>query len=79
MHKHLFGTSINLLYLGKPFIEKDLERWTMDMCYNTSLDYSPDAFRAWFQEYRGKNNDFPIFLSHEGFITTPSVDLQIIC
>ena len=79
LNRHLFGTSKNLLYLGKPFIEKDVERWTMDMCYNSSLDFSPDAFRAWFQDYRSQNDDFPIFLSHEGFLTTPTVDLQIIC
>ena len=78
LQKHLFATANNLLYLGKPFKESLVENWIDAMCYNTSIDYSPDDFRIWFKDFR-ENNNFPIFLSHEGFLTPISQDLQIIC
>jgi hypothetical protein len=78
LQKHLFETSSNLLYLGKPFKETSVESWINEMCYQTSIDYSPDAFRNWFKDYRDEH-DLPIFLSHEGFLMPSSQDLQIIC
>ena len=77
LQKHLFSTSKNLLYLGKPF-ETFIEAWINEMCYNTSINYTPDAFRHWFQDCLAKQ-DFPVFLSHEGFLMPNSQDLQIIC
>ncbi|MBC8283591.1 MAG: hypothetical protein H8E32_07235 [Nitrospinae bacterium] len=78
LQRHLFSTSNNLLYLGKPFKDKCVENWINEICYNTSVDYSSDDFRNWFKEYRN-NHDFPIFLSHEGFLMPSAQDLQIIC
>ena len=77
LQKHVFSTSNDLLFLGKPF-EKQVESWIYDMCYNTSLDYSHDDFQGWIQDVRDKSSA-PIFLSHEGFLMPSAQDLKIIC
>jgi hypothetical protein len=78
LQNHLFATSSNLLYLGKPFKDKSIENWVNELCFNTTLDYSHKEFHDWIQDYRNKK-DFSIFLSNEGFLMPSAQDLKITC